>query len=207
VSNNLITESTQQQQQNQQHQQQQQQQEIASNQQQQQQQQQALNEEQQSYYNNNTFYNIQPPILQLFFSKLNKSAIAPISLGNNTFAFCLPFQITIKPNQQKDISLHLSLFFPLHCNTIYRPCKTFVSQSPSIQMSLLNIIDGSVYVSDFVIRIRNLSTHTSVTLPRKTILYTVKLQNLYCEIQPIQIKQLVYSYSSENVNGSVFPVF
>jgi hypothetical protein len=154
------------------------------------------------------FYSIQPPIVNIFYTKLNKSACPPLALGDNKFALRLPFKIAIKPGRQKDIALHLALFFPLHCNTIFRPCKELMTEHQhNVHMSLLNIIDGSVFIEDFVIRIRNLSQSTTLFFPRKTTLFTVKLQNVTGQIQPTKIKQLIYTYSSDDTNGSVIPIF
>jgi hypothetical protein len=154
------------------------------------------------------FYSIQPPIVNIFYTKLNKSAYPPLALGDNKFALRLPFKIAIKPGRQKDVALHIALFFPLHCNTIFRPCKELMKEHHQhMQMSLLNIIDGSVFIEDFVIRIKNLSSHMTLTFPRKTTLFTVKLQNITGQIQPTKIKSLIYAYSTDDTNGSVIPVF
>ena len=152
------------------------------------------------------FYYYQPTFVQLYYEKLNKTAQRPVVLGDNKFGFALPFKISLKPGQQKDISLHLSLLFPLESNTIFRPALEILQRN-SLNISILNVIDGTVYVEDLILRLKNINKHLNVILPRKTIMITVKVQNVnHQRVEPLEIKHLNYSYFNNEVNGYVTPI-
>jgi hypothetical protein len=134
------------------------------------------------------------------YCKTNKIGIAPKRVNQNKFAFFLPRKLILKSKKPQLVFLNVSCAFPFGANTIFREAME-LRQNKNIQVEIINVQDGSSFVSNFLIKLTN-SSRFNVTLKRGMAIITVKIFAIR-ELTPIRVKRIDYNTENCDVNGSI----
>jgi hypothetical protein len=136
------------------------------------------------------------------WAKQNKMALAPVKIGHNKFGFPIPRKLYLKPKCSQNIFFNLSLAFPFGTIPIYRPALELVVHRDNIHCQIVNSQDGSTFVSNLILRIRN-NNRLPVCYKRGSILVTVLVKNSISDLHPMKVQKISYDIANNENMGMV----
>ena len=145
------------------------------------------------------FYASQP---NFCFERVSKMSHPPKKIGHNMFGFPSPRKVYLKAGLSQNIRFNLALCFPHGTIPIFRPTLELMHNRDKVHCKLLNSQDGSTYVTNLTMNIRNNNKHP-ISFEKGTVLVSVLIQNALSDLHLIEVSKISYDVSDSNRPGVV----